>query len=269
MELRVDGKRAFAATGGRTHRPGRPAVILVHGAGMDRTVWVLQTRYFAHHGHNVLAVDLPGHGRSEGPSLASIGDMAEWLSRVMDAAGVETASVVGHSMGSLVALELCAGFSERVDAAVLLSTAVPMPVSEGLLSAAKANDHDAIDMIVAWGHGRSAHLGGHEAPGLWMTGGAERLLEKAGDGVLYTDLDACDGYRDGLEAASRVRCPVLLVLGREDRMTPPRAARELADAIPSSRTVVLDACGHMPMVERPDRVLDVLGEAIRGDPDAV
>lgn len=267
MELRVDGRRAFATTGGRAHRPGRGAVILAHGAGMDRTVWALQTRYFAHHGRNVLAVDLPGHGRSEGPALASIGDMADWLSRLMDAAGVETASVVGHSMGSLVALELCARFPERVDAAALLSTAVPMPVSEGLLSAAKANDRGAIDMIVAWGHGRDARLGGHRAPGLWMTGAAARLLEGAGDGVLYTDLGACDGYRGGLEAASRVRCPVLLVLGREDRMTPPRAARELADAIPSSRTVVLDACGHMSMVERPDRVLDALGEAIRGGPD--
>lgn len=267
MELRVDGRRAFATTGGRTHRPGRGAVILAHGAGMDRTVWALQTRYFAHHGRNVLAVDLPGHGRSEGPALASIGDMADWLSRLMDAADVETASVVGHSMGSLVALELCARFPERVDAAALLSTAVPMPVSEGLLSAAKANDRGAIDMIVAWSHGRNAHIGGHTAPGLWMTGAAARLLEKADDDVLYTDLGACDGYRGGLEAASRVRCPVLLVLGREDRMTPPRAARELADAIPSSRTVVLDACGHMSMIERPDRVLDALGEAIRGGPD--
>ncbi len=262
MELRVDGRRAFATTGGRLHVPGQKAVILVHGAGMDRTVWVLQTRYFAHHGRNVLAVDLPGHGRSEGPPLASVGDMAEWLARLMDAADIETASIVGHSMGSLAALELCARFPGRVDAAALLSTAFPMAVSEELLSAAKADNRDAIDMITAWGHGRDARLGGHMAPGLWMTGGAERLLEGACAGVLHADLRACDGYRDGLEAAARVRCPVLLVLGREDRMTPPRAARELADAIPSARTVVIDACGHMAMIERPDQVLDAIREAI-------
>ena len=262
MELQVDGKRAFATTGGRSHEPGQEAVVLVHGAGMNRTVWVLQTRYFAHHGRNVLAVDLPGHGRSEGPLLTSVGDMADWLSRLMDAADIEAASVVGHSMGSLIALELCARFPKRVVAAALLSTAYPMVVSEELLSSARANDHQAIDMIKVWGHGRGAHLGGHKAPGLWMTGGAERLLEKASDDVLYTDLCACNDYRDGLDAASRVRCPVLLVLGREDRMTPPRAVRDLADAIPSARTVFLDACGHMSMIERPDQVLDALREAI-------
>lgn len=262
MELQVDDKRAFATTGGRAFDATQPTVLLVHGAGMDHTVWVLQTRYFAHHGRNVLAIDLPGHGRSEGPALTSIGGMADWLFRLLDAVGVEAAAVVGHSMGSLIALEFSARHPERVTTAALLSTAVPMAVSEELLSAAKANDHDAIDMITVWGHGQGAQLGGHKAPGLWMTGSAERLLEQAADGVLYTDLSACNDYQGGLDAASRVQCPVLMVMGQDDRMTPPRTARGLTDAFPGAQAVIIKGCGHMMMIERPDQVLDTLKEAI-------
>ena len=258
MELKVDDKRAFATTGGRAFDVTQPTVLLVHGAGMNHTVWVLQTRYFAHHGHNVLAVDLPGHGRSEGPALTSIGDMADWLSRLLDVAGVEAAAIVGHSMGSLIAIEFSARHPERVTTVALLSTAAPMAVSKELLSAAKANDHDAIDMITVWGHGPGAQLGGHKAPGLWMTGSAERLLEQAADGVLYIDLSACNSYQGGLEAASRVQCPVLMVMGRDDRMTPPRAARGLIDAIPGAQTVMIEGCGHLMMIEKPDQVLDTL-----------
>lgn len=262
MELQVDEKRAFATTGGRAFDVNQPTVLLVHGAGMDHTVWVLQTRYFAHHGHNVLAIDLPGHGRSEGPALTSIGDMADWLSRLLDAAGVEAAAVVGHSMGSLIAIEFSARYPERVTTAALLSIAVPMAVSEELLSAAKANNHDAIDMITVWGHGQGAQLGGHKAPGLWMTGCAERLLEQAADSVLYTDLSACNDYQGGLDAASKIQCPVLVVLGRDDRMTPPRAASGLAKALPEAQTVIIEVCGHMMMIEEPDQVLDTLKHAI-------
>ena len=262
MELQVDDKCAFATTGGRAFDATQPTVLLVHGAGMNHTVWVLQTRYFAHHGHNVLAIDLPGHGRSEGPALTSIGDMADWLNRLLAAAGVESAAVVGHSMGSLIAIEFSARHPERVTTAALLSTAVPMAVSEELLSAAKANDHDAIDMITVWGHGQGAQMGGHKAPGLWMTGSAERLLEQAGERVLYTDLSACNAYQDGLDAASKIQCPVLMVLGRDDRMTPPRAACGLAKALPEVEMVVIEACGHMMMIEKPDQVLDTLKHAI-------
>ncbi len=261
MEVQVDGKRAFATTGGRPFDPARSTAILIHGAGMDHTVWVLQTRYIAYHGRNVLAVDLPGHGRSEGPALTSIEEMADWVGRFLEAMDIEDAAVVGHSMGSLVAIELSARLPDTISSTVLLSTAMPMVVSDDLLAAAKANDHEAIDMITIWGHGRGAQLGGHKAPGLWMTGGAERLLEQAAESVLFTDLNACNTYQNGLEVASRIRCPVLLMVGNEDRMTPPRAARALADAIPDCTTEIIGGCGHMMMIEKPDQVLDHIRDA--------
>tara|TARA_Y100001960_G_scaffold321072_1_gene395076 strand:- start:699 stop:1487 length:789 start_codon:yes stop_codon:yes gene_type:complete len=261
LEVQVNGKRAFATTGGCPFDSTRPTAVLIHGAGMDHTVWVLQARYIAYHGRNVLAVDLPGHGRSEGPALASIEEMAEWVGQFLHLMDISDAAVVGHSMGSLVAIELAARLPETVKSTVLLSTAMPMPVSDDLLNAAKANDHEAIDMITVWGHGRSSQLGGHKIPGLWMIGSAGRLLEQAAKSVLYADLNACHTYQDGLRTASCIRCPVLLMVGKDDRMTPPQASRALADVIPDCTIEIIEGCGHMMMIEKPDQVLDYMRDA--------
>ena len=258
MELTVDGEAVYAATGGKDFDPARAAVVFVHGAGLDHSVWALQGRYLAHHGRAVLAVDLPGHGRSKGPPLKTPGEMADWMLKLLDAAGVAEAALVGHSMGALAALETAARARGRITALALLGVCVPMKVSAALLAAAKANKHLALDLINAWGHGRAAHLGVHCAPGLWMMGGALRLLERAAEGVLYNDLAACERYGDGRTVAAGVRCPVLLLLGENDLMTPPQGGQELAQAIPGARAVVLENCGHMMMVERPNEVLDAL-----------
>ena len=262
MELFVDGKRVYAATGGRTPTDDQPAVLFVHGAAMDHTVWSLQARYFAHHGRRVLALDLPGHGRSEGPPLTTVPDMAGWLHRAMVASGIEQAALVGHSMGALVALEAAAGRPENVWALALLAVALPMAVHPDLLVSAEADEHLALERVTGWGHGRRAKIGGARAPGMWLTGGTLRLLERAGDHVLFTDLTACDAYDGGLDLAAHVQCPTLLLLGERDRMTPASGASGLATAIAGAETVVLPACGHMIMAERPDQVLDALIEII-------
>lgn len=262
MELSVDGKPVFVATGGKPFKPELPTIVFLHGASLDHTVWTLQTRYFAHHGRNVLAVDLPGHGRSAGPVLGSIPALAEWVVRLLDAAQVERAALVGHSMGALIALEAAARAPARVWALALLGVAARMPVHGDLLAAANEGRHEAIDLIASWGFGRRAHFGGAQAPGLWMLGGGVRLFEHAQSGVLGRDLAACNDYKTALDAAAKVTCPVLLLLGEIDRMTPPPAARELAARIADSRMVVLPGTGHMMMIEQPDRTLDALAEAV-------
>jgi pimeloyl-ACP methyl ester carboxylesterase len=263
MRLRVKDVDAFVATGGRAHDAGRPAVIFLHGAGLDHTVWALLARWFAHRGFAALAPDLPGHGHSGGEPLTSIDAMADWVLALLDAAQVGTAALVGHSMGSLVALELAARHPEKVSALGLIGTAAAMPVSRELLDAAAANDHAAIDMVTIWGYGPHAGIGGSLAPGLWMTGGGVRLLERARAGVLFRDLAACNDYRDGLACAARVKVPAILVLGERDLMTPAKAGRALAAALPNARVVTLAGAGHMLMGERPDEVLDALRELAR------
>ncbi len=258
MELNVDGHRVYAATGNKPLDPELETVVFVHGAGMDHTVWVLPTRYFARHRRNVLAVDLPGHGRSDGPLLPTVEEMADWIVSLLDVAKLTKAAVVGHSMGSLVSLAAAARHRERVRALVMIGTSVPMPVTDLLLSSAEANDHSALDMLNVWGHSRSAHLGRNSTPGMWMMGCGLRLLERAGKGVVHNDLRACNQYLAGLEDAEEVHCPALLILGSRDSMTPPRGAKAIAKAIPEAETVVLPGAGHALLAERPDPVLDEL-----------
>ncbi len=258
MELQMNGKSVYMATGNREIDPALETVVFVHGAGQDHTIWVLPTRYFARHRFNVVAVDLPGHGRSAGPLLKSVEEMADWVVGVLDGVGVSCAAVIGHSMGSLVALDMAARYQDRVRSLALVGTSVPMPVSEKLLSTAEANDPATVDMLTLWGHSSSAHLGGSATPGMWMVGGARRLLERSASGVLHADLKACNDYNQGLEKASDVTSPVLLVLGKRDAMTPVRATGKLCDALANVKTVILEGSGHALLSERPDEVLDAL-----------
>src|SRR6201986_2199274 len=258
MNLTVNGKDVFAATGGRDFDKSQPAVVLIHGAGFDHSAWALHSRWFAHHGFSVLVPDLPGHGRSPGPALKTIAEMADWVVALLDAAGAAKAHLIGHSMGSLIALETAARHPEKVSALGLIGTAATMTVGPDLLKAAEANDRAAIDMVSIWGLGFQAELGGSLAPGLWMHSGAQRVLEQCRPGVLYNDLNACNAYQGALTAAADVTVPVTLILGERDMMTPTKAGKALAGALPDSRTVVLRGAGHMMMAERPDQLLAAL-----------
>ncbi len=251
MLLSIDGHPVHGATGGRNHEPGRPLALFVHGAGLDHTVWGSQSRWLAFHGWNVLALDLPGHGRSGGLPLPNIHAMANWVASVIAAANSPAAAVIGHSMGALIALETASRFPEQVASLVLIGAAAAMPVHPDLLAAAAANDHAAIDMVNIWGYGYAAGLGGSPSPGVWMVGAGERVLEHAKPGVLHNDLAACGGYRDGLEAAGRVAAPTVLICGERDQMTPFKNGRALAKALPGASIVTLAGAGHMLMAERP------------------
>lgn len=258
MQLKVDGEDIYAYTGARAFIAAQPSVLFVHGAAHDHSVWALQSRYFAYHGYNVLAIDLPGHGRSPDAPLTSVEAIAQWLPRVLDAAYVSSAALVGHSMGALAVLECAAQFPDRVSKMVLLGPAVPMPVSDELLAAAKADDHLAFDLINGWSHSPGKQLGGNQVPGMWMTGAAMRLLERSRPGALYVDLNACRDYVDGLRAAAQVRCPSLVILGARDIMAPPKGAQPMLDALANKRVQMLPNTGHAMMAEQPDAVLDAL-----------
>src|ERR1700742_4291311 len=258
MQLSVNGLKTFVATGGREFDASQPTIVLLHGAGFDHTTWALHSRWFAHHGYGVLAPDLPGHGRSSGAPLPTIAEMADWTAALLEAAGVAKARLVGHSMGSLIAIETAARHPAKVSGLSLIGTAATMTVGPALLKAAEANDPDPIDMVSIWGLGFSAELGGSLAPGLWMHSGAQRVLQQCRPGVLFNDLSACNAYQGALDAAAKVTVPVTLILGERDMMTPAKAGKALAAAMPNARTIVMPGAGHMMMVERPDELLAAL-----------
>jgi pimeloyl-ACP methyl ester carboxylesterase len=262
MELQLGNSKVFAYTAAHALEPAKPTVVFVHGAGLDHSSWGLQSRYFGYHGYNVLAVDLPAHGRSPGPALASVGDMADWLKRLLDKAGIARATLVGHSMGSLIAVEFAARYPDSAERIALIGTAYPMKVTEGFLDAARRNDHAAYDMETIWGHAAQVPFSGNPNPGMWMYGDTLARLERLAPGVLHADLNACNSYASGLESAAKVRCPVLFVLGGRDIMTPPRAAQELIRAMANAKSVTL-ASGHGLMAEAPDATLDALVAFLR------
>ena len=181
MDLTVDGRTVFTFTNGRDFQAEKPTILFVHGAGMDHSVWTLQARYFAHHGFNAVAIDLPGHGRSEGPPLPSIEAMADWLAALTETLVTEPAALVGHSMGALICLETASRHQGSVKQLALLGVAPTMPVHPALLEAAEADQPLAAELVSSWGHGSTGHVGGNQAPGGWLMGHAQKLLAKAGE----------------------------------------------------------------------------------------
>ena len=264
MKLTIQSHETYIYTAGRDIDRNLPSVMFIHGAANDHSVWALQSRYFAYHGWNALAVDLPGHGASKGTPHATVGAMADWISALLDELKLERAALVGHSMGSLTALETTARYPQKISKLVMVGTAVPMAVSDTLLNAAVANDHDAFDMVNIWGHTSAAQIGSNPLPGVWMAGDFLRLLEKSKPDVLGNDLKACSDYKDGIVAAAKVSCPTMLLLGKQDMMTSPKMTKELTATLKECRVVVLDRAGHVPMAEEPDATLDALNVFLNG-----
>lgn len=272
MKLDVQGREAYAYTGGKAFDAALPVVVFIHGAMHDHSVWGLQSRSLAHHGHAVLAVDLPGHGRSEGPALASVEAAAHWVVALLQAAGVERAALFGHSMGSLIALEAAAQLGARATHLVMVGTAFPMKVSPALIATAEETPLKAIDMVNAFSHSTLAAKPSSPAPGFWLHGGNRALMRRLqaayaaqGHGNLFhQDFLACDRYARGLDAAAQVQCPTRMILGSADQMTPPRAADALASALKADRLIL--PAGHSLMGEAPDGVLNGISSFLSRTP---
>ncbi len=262
MDLEFQGTTVNFATGGVEIDHSQPPVLMVHGAGMDRTVWSQQTRYLAHHGFSAMAVDLPGHGDSSGELLSTVDEMADWLAGLIRALDLGPVRLVGHSMGCLIALETAARHGDVTERLVLMGAAAAMPVHPDLLGAAKRNEILAPQLMTAWAHGTRAHIAGNPTPGLWMRSGCQALLERAADGVIYNDLFACSSYEAG-DIAGQVKCPITVIVGSEDKMTPPKATAQLVAGFSEVELLHLEGIGHMMMLEAPDQIREMMLTALQ------
>ncbi len=262
MHFTVDGHATYCYTGGKALDPARPTVVFIHGVLNDHSVWILQSRWFANHGWNVLALDLPGHCKSEGPPPASVEAAAAFIVALLDAAGVSRAALVGHSFGSLIALEVAARHPERVTHLALVGTAFPMTVSPALLEGSVKDPQRAIALVNAFSHSTMAPPPSTLGPGTWLHGGSRALMRRVlasnrEANVFHIGFKACNDYANGEAAMARVTCPTLFVLGAADQMTPPRAARTLVAKVQAAKVVTVEA-GHQMMGEAPDAVLFAL-----------
>ncbi|MFZ9298020.1 MAG: alpha/beta fold hydrolase [Hylemonella sp.] len=266
MELTVNGASTYCYTGGKSFDPARPTVVMIHGVLNDHSCWILQSRYLANHGWNVLAVDLPGHCKSGGQAPASVEQAADFVAALLDAAGVERAALVGHSWGSLIALEAAARLKQRVSHLVLIGTAYPMKVSPVLLDASLNNPEQGIAMMNVFMRSTLAAPPSALGPGTWVRGANTALNRRVlasnpAVNLYHLGFQACDQYAHGEQAIEAITCPVLFLLGRVDQMTPPRAAQHLVNlalaAGKSVRLVELEV-GHHQMQEAPDATLFAL-----------
>jgi len=265
MKLTVQGREVYAYTGGKPFDRALPCVVFLHGALHDHSVWTLLARWCAHHGYSVLAPDLPGHMKSAGPPLESVEAMADWALALLDAAQVSQAAWVGHSMGSLIALEAAGRAPERASRLVMVATAYPMKVSPALLELSRNDPLAAIDLVTSLSYSTLAPKPAYPGPGVWVRGGGRALcrlvLARQGNSLLFNqDFTACDSYRGGLEAAARVRAPTTLILGQHDQMTLPKAAAEIGTGL-KARIETVNA-GHVLMAEAPDPTLAALRSAL-------
>ena len=263
MELTINNHTVFAATGREEFNPTLPNIIFIHGAGLDHTVWTLFNRYFAKKQFNSIAIDLPGHGRSRGAPLPSVEVSARWLLDFMQTLEMEETALVGHSMGALIALEAAYQAQAGIDRIVLLGAAAPMPVAAPLLSAARAHDQRAVDMIMSYAHAWCSQLGGNPVPGIHIMNSNRRVLERHLENILFADLNACNEYTNGATAARNIGIPAYLILGAEDRMAPATQATELINALARAKVESLADCGHLMPSEQPEAVHRALARIFR------
>jgi len=257
----------YAYTGGKDFDAAKPTVVFIHGVLNDHSVWILQSRYLAHHGWNVLAIDLPGQSKSTGEPPATVEDASTAIVALLDALGVQKAALVGHSFGSLIALETAARAPERVSHLVMVGTAFPMRVSPALLESSVSAPMKAIDMVNTFSHSTLAPPPSSLGPGTWLYGGSRALMRRvlasnSRVNVFFTGFKACDSYANGEAAMAQVQCPTLFVLGKDDQMTPPKAAQSLVAKARHAKVVKLPA-GHSLMTEDPDGVLQALKDFLK------
>jgi pimeloyl-ACP methyl ester carboxylesterase len=263
MNLSVHGHDTYCYTGGKPVDASKPTVVFIHGVLNDHSVWILQSRYLAHHGFNVLAVDLPGHCKSAGEAPSSVEAAADFVGALLEAAGVQTAALVGHSWGSLIAMEAAARLQERVSHLVLVGTAFPMKVSPALIEASLNEPEKALTMVNVFSRSTLAAPPSALGPGTWVYGagmalGRRVLRSNPKVNVFHRGFVACDSYQGGEAAMAALACPVLFLLGGQDQMTQPRAAKGLIDAAKvagKAVSVVTLPVGHHQMSETPDATL--------------
>ena len=255
MKIELNGSNYYAYTAAHDMRDDMETVVFVHGTSMDHTVWSLQSRYFAYHGYNIAAVNLPGHGLSEGELCDSVESMADWLNQIITKIPGSGVHLVGHSMGALVVLEAASRYQH--DSPLLTLSLVgfsyPMRVTPVLMDAARDEPQSAYAMMTQWSH--TSQLGGEPNPGFWSPGMQMSMMSNADPKAVAVDLNACNNYENGEAAFEQVHCPVLFISGKLDKMAPCKLAKQQADSKESAEISMIANAGHSIMAEKPDEVL--------------
>jgi pimeloyl-ACP methyl ester carboxylesterase len=262
MYFQVNGRKVYASTGGKEFDNSKPAVIFLHGSGLDHTFWGLHSRYFAFRNYVVLALDLPGHTFSEGPPLTSIEEMADWLNEVIEALETDNISLVAHSQGCLIALEYASRYPAKVRSVSFIASGLATPVNPALIDSAQNRPEAAIGMMLTWGFGPAGHFHQGPIPGNSMVAGGTKVMRGNVPDALAADLRACDAYTNGEKAAAAIRGPRQVILAGKDRMAPRKAGMALVKGLTSDNDKpefhIIEHSGHMIPQEAPNKCRSLL-----------
>ena len=244
MIINIQNKRIYASNAGRGIESSKDTIVFLHGSGLSHIVWSLTEQFFSNKKFNVLSIDLPGHGNSEGPCLDSIEKIADWLEKVFEELKLKNIILVGHSQGCLEALEYSFKYKDRLKKIVFVGSSYRMPVNKDLIDLALDGDSDAVKLMMKWGYeGSKKFIGGNPV---------EKIIQSPRDisEILAIDLIACNNYKNGLEAAKAISCPTLLILGELDKMVHLEAGKKFSDLVKNSITHIINGSGHMIMIEK-------------------
>ena len=234
----------FVSTGGFDFDEKKPSILLMHGSGLTHIVWSLHEQFYASQGFNVLSVDLPGHGNSEGPALKSIEEISNWIKFLMEKINISKITIVGHSQGCLVGIDFASRYSDLISSLVLVSGSYKMPVNQDLIDLAEAGDEKTVLLMMKWGYeGSKAFIGGN--PVKKIINSSREIRE-----ILAVDLNACNKYKTGKESLEKINCPTLCIFGDLDKMVPLKVGNKMAELIKNSETKVISNCGHMIIFEK-------------------
>ena len=259
MIIEVENKKVFASDAGQSFDKNKETIVLLHGSGQSHVVWSLTEQYLSSLGYNVLTIDLPGHGNSEGKSLKSIEEIADWLDKVVKKIGVSQLTILGHSQGSLVSLEYYFKFPKKIKKLVFVAGAYEIPVNKSLIDLSLSGDMESLNLMMKWGYGHSKQfIGGN--PLQKILNSTREVRE-----VLAVDLIACNNYKNGMKAVKSVKCPTFFVFGELDKMIKLEKGKKFADLISGSKVHVIKNCGHMIVLENAFEMREKVAEFLKND----
>ena len=234
----------FISTGGTETDENKPSILLMHGSGLSHIVWSLHEQFYVAQGFNVLSVDLPGHGNSDGPSLKSIEGISDWVKELMKKLSIHKINFIGHSQGCLVGVDFASRYPDLISKLVLVGGSYKLPVNQDLLDLAEAGDEKALLLMMKWGYeGSKAFIGGN--PLKKIINSTREIRE-----ILYVDLNACNNYKSGKESIEKIQCSTLCIFGDLDKMVPLEVGNKMVEKIKNSEVKIMNDCGHMIIFER-------------------
>ncbi len=257
MFIELQNHKVFSSDVGQSFDKNKHTIVLLHGSGQSHVVWSLIDQYLVDEGYNIFTFDLPGHGNSEGASLKSIEDMAEWLEKVILKIGIESLSILGHSQGCLIALEYAFKFPKKIKNLIFVAGSYEIPVNKSLISLAQSGDMESLNLMMKWGYGYSKQfIGGN--PLQKILNSSREVRE-----ILAVDLIACNNYKNGINAIKKIKCPTFFIFGELDKMINLDKGKEFSGLIPGSKTHIIKDCGHMIILENPFEMREKIAEFLK------